>query len=262
MISIDNHPSLKRFNYNRPYDFIEFKKMSTTDFIKRFSYKDSLITWFDYDGKLYKDIKCDFQPTGILNDIRNVIYKAKQLDFFFITVNANMPFEWKRQNSVVDLFSKYLPDDFKVPEFIRDPANRIKLTQEVILNFISDLQKGLPLKFYKLFSFSYDDGTPMYTCGGILDESNDNQILLRSVNKYTSIDKKIVDINVPILTYKEKIYLDSQINEITKEVNSTKSESDVKKITNRLETEIEPFSLLKGYLEFYKYYPLYFEGHI
>lgn len=260
MISIDTHPSVKRFEYNKPYDFIEFKKTSTSKFLEGMDYKESTIVWFDYDGKLYNEIAGEFKQTDILSDIREVINKAKPLDFFFVTVNAKLPNELRNQKSIIDLFSKYLPDEHKT-DFLENEDNWPKFIQEIILNFISDVQKGLTTKFYKLVSFSYDDGTPMYTLGGIFDKSNENQTRLSQV-KYVSFDKYIVDINVPLLTYKEKIYLDSNIETISKRIKSSRTLNDIKQIVGELETEVEPYSALEGYLEFYKYYPLYFEGHI
>jgi hypothetical protein len=111
----------------------------------------------------------------------------------------------------------------------------------------------------------------MYTLGGIFSQSQDVPSLK---NPYIRNNNEILDIDIPLITYKEKFYLDSKISEIKAQLQQLKrdlengnielgSNKEKNFISKKLSLEIE-LSLqdLKGYVEYYKYYPQYYEGLI
>ena len=53
----------------------------------------------------------------------------------------------------------------------------------------------------------------MLTIGGVFDDNNSLQEKMKNV-KFIKTDNTIIDIDIPILTYKEKLYLDQKLNNI------------------------------------------------
>ena len=98
----------------------------------------------------------------------------------------------------------------------------------------------------------------MYTIGGIFSENNlSSPSLAKKDNFFEADENKIVDIDVPLLTYCEKMKLDKNISKIKNSLSSLNKEE----IVNLLGFEMEP-SELKSYLDYYRYYPQYYEGII
>ena len=89
------------------------------------------------------------------------------------------------------------------------------MIQAVLFGVIEKQHSLQPLKFRKLFSYRYRDGAPMYTLG----EVSDSTYMTGSRAKLMghSVDdswQRIISIDVPILTYREKSYLDSIISSL------------------------------------------------
>ena len=109
----------------------------------------------------------------------------------------------------------------------------------------------------------------MYTLGGIFD-NNDQKINQIKHLEFVKNDKEYITIDVPLLTYCEKSYLDSHIKEVKELIKSSerKIPVGVDKRSEKIEAEINkklPFELsykeLKAYVEkYYKYFPQYYEG--
>lgn len=98
----------------------------------------------------------------------------------------------------------------------------------------------------------------MYTIGGIFSEDNPlSNLLAEKENFFETDENKFVDIDVPLLTYYEKIKLDKNISSIKESLDSLNKG----KIIEMLGFEMEP-SELRSYLDYYRYYPQYYEGII
>jgi hypothetical protein len=264
MISIDNGYCKKRFEFNIPYDFVEFKNMETTNFLNTYKPSKNSIFWFDYDGKLIivdkQENSCSINPS-IINDLSLITKKALENDFFIISINSTIPKNvnqsFKEKKIFIERLSKYLSDTYKDPKMIVF-NNHFKVIQNLILNVIKNNEEFSDLKFKKLFSFCYNDGSPMYTLGGILVKNNNDLSPIITDNDYSFLDldeDKIINIDVPLLTYKEKIVLDSKISEIEKKL----SELTPDQIIGMLDFEMKTDNL-KKYIQYYKYYPQYYEG--
>ncbi|HUI29332.1 MAG TPA: O-methyltransferase [Candidatus Acidoferrales bacterium] len=260
MTSIDDKINIKRFEFNKPYDFVTFQPQKTTDFFGENSLTDKVIIWLDYDYSLFRRLKDGtIQTTNILKDIDLITQSVKNKSFLIITINAGFPKQIKDQLTVISLFRKWMSREFKSGGEIDDEKG-FPLVQNIILNFIEEKQKFNSTKFYKLFSFKYNDGAPMFTLVGVFDDSDAFQ---KSVvnERFVKIDDSIVDINVPILTYREKLYLDSRIEGLS-EKNKALDDLKFKEELSKLEFELDDSGLIKSYLEFYPYYPQYYEGVI
>jgi len=256
MISLDKENTKKRFEFNKPYDFIEFRNVSTTDFLLNYNFKDKLLIWLDYDSMLY-DIKDDAKNDSILNDIEEITKKSKVNDFFILTIDVTCPENPEQKQNFLNCFDIYISSKFKKEKFIY-PLHYHCVIQDILLNYIEEHQKFQDVKFRKLFSFNYKDSAYMYTLGGIYDESDKFQKSFSNETFVTINKEKIINIDVPILTYREKLYLDSEISKLKKRIVRNNKE----KLLNSLEFEIRSLEELKSYLTYYKYYPQYFEGII
>ena len=256
MTSLDKENTKKRFEFNKPYDFIEFKNVSTTDFLFNYNFKDKLLIWLDYDSILY-DIKHNTINDSILNDIEEITKRSKVNDFFILTVDITCPENSEQKKSFLDSFDIYISNKFKKEKFIY-PQHYHYVIQDILLNYIEEHQRYQDIKFHKLFSFHYRDSAHMYTLGGIYDKSDIFQKSL-SNEDFININKdNIISIDVPVLTYREKLYLDSEISKLQKKI----GRNNKMKLLNSLDFEIRSLEELKNYLTYYKYYPQYFEGII
>lgn len=266
LLSIDDKSTIKRFEFNRPYDFITFKNEISTDFLSEYDWKQNSVLWLDYDNKL-KDI--------VLSDIKIIAKNCKKKDFLIITVNAycgNVGDERDQaREHFYNEFRMYISPEYHDKKYYT-PKCFPYLLQEVILNYLMTMSEYRDISFYKLFSFRYRDGSPMFTIGGIFDD--DKKLCNRKWdNKFISTDEEVKDINVPILTYCEKFYIDSHIEKLKRKIKKIESKnkgSDCSLIEKEMTEMINktlPFELgsiydLKNYIEFYRYYPQYYEGII
>jgi len=266
LLSIDDKSTKKRFEFNRPYDFISFENKISTEFLSEYDWKKNSVLWLDYDDKL-EDI--------VLSDIKIIAKNCKKKDFLIITVNAycgNIGDERDQaRENFYSKFGMYISSDYCDKKYYT-PKKFPYLLQEVILKYLMTVSEYQNISFYKLFSFRYRDGSPMFTIGGIYDD--DKKLCNREWDsKFISTDEEVKDINVPILTYCEKFHIDSHIEKLKrkiKKIESKNKESDHSLIEEEMTEMINktlPFELgsicdLKNYIEFYRYYPQYYEGII
>jgi len=266
LLSIDDKSTKKRFEFNRPYDFISFENKISTDFLSEYDWKQNSALWLDYDDKL-KDV--------VLSDIKIITKNCKKKDFLIITLNAYCEKYWSKRNQARENFYRefgtYVSQKCKDKKYYT-PKNFPLLLQDVIINYLMTMSEYGDIRFYKLFSFRYQDRSPMFTIGGIFD---DNEELWNKDwgNKFISTTEEIKDINVPILTYCEKFYIDSHIEKLKREIEKIENknkdgdlclieEKMTEMINKALPFELGSFYDLKNYIEFYRYYPQYYEGII
>ena len=266
MVSLDDKEDYNRFEFNKPFDFITFKPMSTTNFLLNDDLDKESFIWFDYDSSLIRCIKKKdkflFFPTEtIFEDIQIITKKSKKLDLFILTININIQntlFDSPRfKQAFIDEYDEYLSDQYKKVNQITFEKYPL-IIQNIIINIFRNNEQFHPVKFRKLFSFIYQDGALMYTIGGVFSEDNPSSNLLAEKDNFFETDEnKFVDIDVPLLTYYEKMKLDKNISNIEKSLDSLNKE----KIIKMLGFEMEP-SELRSYLDYYRYYPQYYEGII
>ena len=266
LLSIDDKSTRRRFEFNRPYDFILFENKISTNFLSEYDWKQKTALWLDYDYKL-EDI--------VLSDLKIIAKNCKKGDILIITLNAYCEKYWhKREQARGNFYRKfgtYISNKHRDKKYYT-PQKFPLLLQDVIINYLMTMSEYRDIEFYKLFSFRYQDTAPMFTIGGIFD---DNGELLNKdwINRFISTNEVIKDINVPILTYCEKFYLDSHIEELKQKVeeiedeigegdSSLMEEKMTEKINEMLPFELRSFYDLKSYIEYYRYYPQYYEGII
>ena len=267
MISLDDEETKKRFEFNVPYDFISFFNLKTTDYLKEHTFDSKLLIWFDYDSTLCSNK--GFRNQSIFEDIEIITRQAKSPTFFFLTVNIRPPSGKDKQDIFRSEFDTFLSDNFKSDRytisnflFFRDYPLMI---QNALLNFIEETGKLREIKFQKLFSFSYADTAPMYTLGGVYGTKPELASLKTALRHNQFVNgnpRNIFDIDVPILTYKEKIFMDAKIKSLKSRVSAAVGKKDMTDILASLEFELESPEMLRKYLRYGKYYPQYYEGII
>lgn len=269
MLSLDDKECKERFDFNRPFDFVTFQNISTTNYLLSDAEEAKpTITWFDYDSPLIRYERN--RKTGqrfsavdyIFEDIKIIAKKSKEKDIFITTVSLDIP---KRafdnvytKDEFLDRFRRYLSSEFQ-------EANKISLdaypqiVQNMLINVFRNSEAFKDEKFRKLFSFCYQDTTPMYTLGGIFSSSD----LLDTdfCGQFFERDKKqLIRIDVPLLTYREKFQLDRRIAFFESQPSGLFADDKfMQMVIDKLGFEIDPPEL-QSYLTFYRYYPQYYEG--
>jgi hypothetical protein len=262
--SFDDKSTEKRFNYNRPYEFVKFKNCKSTEFLNEYDWNDqkNLLIWLDYDGFFKKDI---------LEDLEIIATRCKKNDIFIFTINVTCPINVKNKKLFFNKFKNFMCDELQDKKFISEKYFT-RVIQDICLNHIKQVEVHRDAKFHQIFSFEYQDGAKMYTLGGIFNDSNE---IIKKIEKlkYVKTGNESIKINVPLLTYCEKYYLDVNIEKVRTWINDIETETPAdeicrkdkmtKEIDERLPFEIARFDEVKSYVnDFYKYYPQYFEGII
>lgn len=110
MISIDDSLLKKRFDFNKPYNFVEFENMASTEFLGQYSKEDKIILWLDYDKGIYNE-KSFLINNTILDDLKLITEKVTKKDFFIITIDVKLPRdieEKKEDDGIKELSEKSL----------------------------------------------------------------------------------------------------------------------------------------------------------
>lgn len=239
MTSIDDEQDdEKRFIFNKPFGFITFKISKSNLFLtKELNWNNKLLIWLDYDSCI------DF---SMIEDAEFIASKAKPFDIIFFTIEATSP---PQPDDFLETFRSYIPPHKLKPKSITE-ENFPEILNSIIL---TSIQKGLnnqmkQIKFLQLFNLIYKDTTKMFTFGGIFC-NDDNIVELKnklSGLHYISHDDRITVIDCPILTLREKLYVDNLIytdGRDDKCIDTGLNEDDVSK-----------------YIKYYKYYPQFFES--
>lgn len=265
MISIDDKEDTKRFIFNKPFDFIIFKNMKTTEYFQKNKLKKKSIIWLDYDSMLF-DIRLNSIERSILDDLDILAKQAGSNTFLIITIDVRPPKDLPQYRKLIESFGDYIPLEYH--HITQDNYNRLReryayIIQESIIAFIEQAQVHMEIKYKKLFSFIYRDGAPMYTLGGILSGVENLEYITAHLTdaEFTNFDNAdITNIDVPILTYLEKTYLDKNLIWIEKKLDNVETRRDERNLLKSLKFELESFDDLKLYLKYHRYYPQYYEG--
>ena len=263
MVSLDNKGCPKRFEFNKPFDFITFKNISTTEFLSNNELDKKSFIWFDYDSSLIsynKKHELFISNEGIFDDIRIIANKSKKKDLFVLTVDMKIQdtlFDSpKFKKAFIKEHDECLSRQYKQVKKITF-KNYPLIIQNIIINIFRNNEKFHPVKFRKLFSFVYQDTAPMYTIGGIFSENNLPGKSTKKDSFFETDENKLIDIDVPLLTYCEKMTLDKNIFAIKNNLDSLNEEEIIKMLGFEMESDE-----LKSYLNYYRYYPQYYEGII
>lgn len=245
LLSIEHSRRIeKRVKFNKPFKLVRVEIGDIADYIPRLSHDLQHILWMDYDHVLTEDM------------VNAVYMSSSQLSpgsLLLVTVDVEPPGspedgqeEWK--NHFVQEAGDYLWPKPNAKDF---PRSKLPFINAQILDKV--IKHGLAgrknVSFFPLFNFLYADGHHMLSLGGMIGREDDER-KLRSLNRSELPflrDNLLADpyqIRVPLVTRKERLYLDSSM--------PCKSGWKPKDFELKDEEVTE-------YRKIYKYYPAYAE---
>lgn len=249
MISFEKEEEkIKRFQFNKPYDFIDLKPGISTDILPTLNWNDNLIIWLDYDMPI---------STEVINDMLIVSNYLKDGGILIVTLDSKIekfdvdydPNKTDQYQARFDNFKRqldpYYPSDIRKKDLTQ--KNFPRILHRIIRNVINEKLAERLVNLYQIFNFIYKDSSPMYTYGCIFEKDKtklDNSGIYDL--DFISTNDELVSINIPILTPFEKIHFDKLIPNIKSKLKDF--EMDIKK--------------LEDYERYYKYYPQYFESYL
>jgi hypothetical protein len=227
MISIEKRDEDKaRFEFNNPFDCIRMEYGDSSDVLPSLEWDLKTIVWLDYDGPLTESFLQDIACTSM-----NLVSGS----ILVVTVDVeadpppNPPFtEEEVQNHRLEEFKKRVGNE-KVPASVKgknlEGDEMAATCGKVILNEIEQTlrdRNGLhspkhpehKVEYNPLFNFRYQDGAKMLTVGGIFYEARDEANLERCEFEnieFVKSDETFYEIDVPILTHRERLYLDKTL---------------------------------------------------
>lgn len=241
----------RRVRFNKPLGCINVHMGTSQDILPGLiNDQTRSILWLDYDGILENALKG--------GDIERVLSEVPSGSILLVTANADsIQLKDKKFNDepltpedyLESFCGEYLPAGY---ERNLTKNQFPKLVGEVILNAMTStaLDSRSDVRFYPLWNICYADGVKMVTVGGILLDEQDYEVFERlniaQKNPYMSLDSVQKDLDLPILTLKEKMHLDSKLPSATglrvRDIEFNISQKD-----------------LDTYESLYKYFPLYGE---
>lgn len=263
MISIEGNDNVhKRQQFNKPLSCINLgdtPEMSG-DFINRYNFDDKTIIWLDY--------AMPSQLNTQLNELVSLITKLKPKDIFKITLNANpeslgknpneldpRPFRYQKVNDI--LTENFLPmntteEDVGFKKYPTLLVNAMKRAIEHGLRGRNDI------RVHPLTSFVYKDGQQMVTLTAIVLENSDEEEAkfidssrIRNWPFYAGEWRKPKNINVPTMSLKERIHIESLLPEAS--VDNIHEELGFYIGSNSSGANID----LSNFIEYYKVVPWY-----
>ena len=244
----------KRMRFNKPFKFIKLKLGALSKYIPGLDPTQKYLMWLDYDRSLDPEI---------LKDVDGCLTRLSPRSILVLTIDARPSLPRDQFSEVEDLplkereelvqrvyqewFRSYIERDIRrdtvspsavAPLFYEVLAERIRQT---LRRRVGDL------RFLQIFNYSYRDGAPMLTVGGIIGTAQDEEALRNAGicdHDFVRTNSQCLEISVPPLTIREKYWLDSRLD---------KGLSQAK-----LQFELEQ-ELLENYRRFYKEYPTYLE---
>jgi len=254
MVCIEWGDIAKRMRFNKPFKFIKLKLGAFAQYIPSIRPRDRLLIWLDYDRPLDPEI---------LQDIDGTLGRLAPSSIFILTVDARprlseneFSLEGKsseeREEETLRTYKRWF-GSYSNTEFTRDLVARSHVTPlfyEVLSERIRQTlsRRGENLQFIQFFNFSYRDGAPMLTVGGMIGTRDDEEALDSNGilnHRFVRRGSDSLQISVPPLTIREKHWLDHRLS-ATLRADSLSFELD------------EP--LLANYCKFYKEYPTYLEA--
>lgn len=209
MISIEaGKERAARARFNAPFSCIVVEEGDAASVLPtlRFDGVPSVV-WLDYE----------YTFDRVLDELGRLCARLASGSVLIVTVNASKDIvapgeEGERQRQQEELFRRIAgdlaPAEFPAEFFnaSRYPAN----VASVVLKHLTRATRiaGREERFCPLFSFSYRDGAPMVTVGGMIANAVDRTRLDRTGISVIGIDDLPTQIDVPPLTTREKLAFD------------------------------------------------------
>lgn len=254
MMSVEKFGENKRAIFNRPFgdNILKIKIGQIGDYITKLSPTEKHLLWLDYDYPLIENILADVKAAAIQLPEGSIILITLDLEMDehtnpYTELTIDLSSANSRYKHYEDVTGDFFQPELKEVDFER-PEEFHYNTVRILYNAIKNGLYGRDIYFIPLFNFSYTDGNKMLTFGGIFGTDDIKNQLIQTFNNDQYIRMDIADkpfnIKIPILTRKEKLYIDSHM-------------------PNEKWVPDEDFILeeedLKAYRTLYRFYPSYVE---
>lgn len=217
LISIEQDASIfKRQHLNKPINCIDLQNCSSGTFIEKFEFEDNCIIWLDYVSPR--------QINEQIREFQSVIEKCGPHDVIKISINANPDsLANKNENGASEItYEKRLSKlKARIGTFINEDTTQSDMTLQklpkvllgALINAANDITRSSDNKFFPISSFVYTDvNHQMLTLTGIVLKKESDFLDTIQINnwKYSyQNERKIFKINIPDLTLKERLIIDS-----------------------------------------------------
>lgn len=198
-----------RVTFNKPYKDVEVKMCQVGDVIPDLDPDLKHIVWLDYDSRLSRSIR---------EDVESAAYRLSPGSILLVTVNATPPPRPQGTPEESFAFLQEQVGDYFEPNWTPSDFGRSQLpyvNAHLLLKIIrSGVAPRPAVEFFPLFQFSYSDGTPMVTIGGMIGTGVEKRKLdacdfsgAAYIRRSHSVD--LFEIHVPRLTRRERQVLDA-----------------------------------------------------
>jgi hypothetical protein len=253
--------TFQRQKFNVPLKCITLLNQSSGEFISNYDAGKNSIVWLDYanPNQIYEQI----------NEFEQLIDKCIEFDVIKITLNAspdtlvnkqsiNDPIRLRKErlDKLTQKLGKYMPSG------VTSDMMTVKKLSKVLLKSLQNaydqmLPPVIGRQFVPLTSFTYNDGPHqmMTLTGIILDKKNKTNFLnetgLSNWEYYIGKFHEPIEINMPDLTIKERLAIDSYLP-------NCKAQT----IQNKLkflfdDNQSKSLNKIESYKRFYRHYPYF-----
>jgi hypothetical protein len=244
MLSVEADSAIeRRIRFNRPFGCVQITMNKIGNVIPTLSKDQEHLLWLDYDSIIDREH---------LEDIWLAAAHLSKRSILLVTVDVEPPVESGEPRSWKRYFDSECPEYLgglrKAKDFAQ--SNLPSVNREIIANCIASGVSGRGVQFLPLFSFSYADGHEMLTFGGMIGSEEDRVLLKARLSRAEfafatlSLNQPLYRISVPVLTRKERLYLDREM--------------PCPKRWKPKDFEL-PNELIERYRQIYRYYPVYAE---
>lgn len=200
----------KRVIFNKPFNCIQVAFEDIINYVPTLNQDIKHILWLDYDSVIHENILSTITLASSILPVGS---------FLLITVDVEQPGTNDDPKESMNYFqgiaNQYLPPNLNIRDF--NKSNLPLINSKIINNSIATSMLGRGnTKFIPMFNFLYKDGHKMLSVGGCIGTDTEER-QLRSLDRRAlpflrdSIIAEPYEIRVPLLTRRERIYLDSNM---------------------------------------------------
>ena len=256
MIGFESKPIKKRMEFSKPYDFIKIKNWEIWRSWCKSHFSKKVILWLDYISSLDR---------SKLDEISKIIPELKQGSIIMVTVSSEYPIkDIEKFNKKINQFGDFLTLDGGIDNI--DQLNSKNLSSFYFWCLKTCIKSTLhthkpDMGAEPLFNIEYKDWSQMASFGFIIDKQKKTKDIQNFLKKYKQdICSNISDtykIDIPILTNKEKTYINKMQETLKEELKQTSP--SLTTIFSQFEIDLDE---IRSYLRHSKYDPNYFEWFV
>ena len=265
----------QRQRFNIPYGCIDCCNKNSQRFIT--DYTDIVRSYGNPSVLIWLDYMAADQTREQLTEYEGLLSKLKAHDVLKVTLNANPASlgsvaGWEadelrswRLEVLNERIGDYLPNN-TTPEEMKHSSYPSLLLQAVRKAASNAMEGARHLVFHPIASYVYEDSHQMLTVAGIVLTTREVQHFLQhtgleSYEFATNNWQDIIVINVPHLSAREKLYLDTLIYKQTRLNDHSRLKGSTKLKVTLAPTAVENVEMAERYMRFYRHYPHYHRIH-